>query len=163
MKHVEVVCAIIENDKDEVFICKRGAGRQLEGKWEFPGGKVEANESHEQTIIREIKEELEDRYSSIPEAVYNLMDIAYIKSLAKELLIEEIKEFKSEVRFKFPKEYKKVNYIYHILLKNYKENVVLYFGETPFFALKVNTIKREEILEFYKNLLKDLIENSRKK
>lgn len=58
MKHVEVVCAIIENDKDEVFICKRGAGRQLEGKWEFPGGKVEANESHEQTIIREIKEEL---------------------------------------------------------------------------------------------------------
>ena len=112
---------------------------------------------------KEIKEELEDRYSSIPEAVYNLMDIAYIKSLAKELLIEEIKEFKSEVRFKFPKEYKKVNYIYHILLKNYKENVVLYFGETPFFALKVNTIKREEILEFYKNLLKDLIENSRKK
>ena len=69
---------------------------------------------------KEIKEELEDRYSSIPEAVYNLMDIAYIKSLAKELLIEEIKEFKSEVRFKFPKEYKKVNYIYHILLKNYK-------------------------------------------
>ena len=112
---------------------------------------------------KEIKEELEDRYSSIPEAVYNLMDIAYIKSLAKELLIEEIKEFKSEVRFKFPKEYKKVNYIYNILLKNYKENVVLYFGETPFFALKVNTIKREEILEFYKNLLKDLIENSRKK
>ena len=112
---------------------------------------------------KEIKEELEDRYSSIPEAVYNLMDIAYIKSLAKELLIEEIKEFKSEVRFKFPKEYKKVNHIYHILLKNYKENVVLYFGETPFFALKVNTIKREEILEFYKNLLKDLIENSRKK
>ena len=44
-----------------------------------------------------------------------------------------------------------------------KDNVVLYFGETPFFALKVNTIKREEILEFYKNLLKDLIENSRKK
>ena len=119
----------------------------------------EANEK----LDKEIKEELEDRYSSIPEAVYNLMDIAYIKSLAKELLIEEIKEFKSEVRFKFPKEYKKVNYIYHILLKNYKENVVLYFGETPFFALKVNTIKREEILEFYKNLLKDLIENSRKK
>lgn len=57
---------------------------------------------------KEIKEELEDRYSSIPEAVYNLMDIAYIKSLAKELLIEEIKEFKSEVRFKFPKEYKKL-------------------------------------------------------
>ena len=58
MKHYEVVCAIIVNDKNEIFVCQRGGGRALEGKWEFPGGKVEANETHEQTIIREIKEEL---------------------------------------------------------------------------------------------------------
>lgn len=58
MKHVEVVCAIIVNDKGEVFCTKRGPGRALEGFWEFPGGKVEANETHEETIIREIKEEL---------------------------------------------------------------------------------------------------------
>ena len=58
MKHVEVVCAIIKNDNDEIFCCKRGPGRALEGFWEFPGGKVEANETHEQTIVREIKEEL---------------------------------------------------------------------------------------------------------
>ena len=59
MKHVEVVCAIIIDDNNEVFVCKRGPGRALEGKWEFPGGKVETNETHEQTIIREIKEELD--------------------------------------------------------------------------------------------------------
>lgn len=58
MKHVEVVCAIIVNENNEVFCTKRGPGRALEGFWEFPGGKVENNESHEQTIIREIKEEL---------------------------------------------------------------------------------------------------------
>ena len=58
MKHVEVVCAIIKNDKDEIFCCKRGPGRALEGYWEFPGGKVETNETHEETIVREIKEEL---------------------------------------------------------------------------------------------------------
>ncbi len=58
MKHVEVVCAVIKNDKDEILCCKRGPGRSLEGFWEFPGGKVESNETHEQTIIREIKEEL---------------------------------------------------------------------------------------------------------
>lgn len=78
MKQVEVVCAIIENDKDEVFICKRGAGRQLEGKWEFPGGKVEANESHEQTIIREIKEELNsivDPYEYIGKVNYEYKNI----------------------------------------------------------------------------------------
>ena len=58
MKHVEVVCAVIRNDKNEIFCCKRGPGRALEGYWEFPGGKVEANETHEETIVREIKEEL---------------------------------------------------------------------------------------------------------
>ena len=59
MKHIEVVCAIIMNGNNEVFVCKRGPGRALEGKWEFPGGKVEINETHEETIIREIKEELD--------------------------------------------------------------------------------------------------------
>jgi len=58
MKHVEVVCALIENKNNEIFCCKRGPGRALEGYWEFPGGKVEEHETHEQTIVREIKEEL---------------------------------------------------------------------------------------------------------
>ena len=58
MKHYEVVCAIIYNDENKIFCTKRGPGRALEGKWEFPGGKVEKNETHEETIVREIKEEL---------------------------------------------------------------------------------------------------------
>lgn len=58
MKHVEVVCAVIKNNNGEIFCCKRGPGRALEGYWEFPGGKVEPHETHEETIIREIKEEL---------------------------------------------------------------------------------------------------------
>lgn len=58
MKHYDVVCALIENEKGEIFCTKRGPGRALEGFWEFPGGKVEANETKEETIVREIKEEL---------------------------------------------------------------------------------------------------------
>lgn len=58
MKHVEVVCAVIRNDNNEIFCCKRGPGRVLDGFWEFPGGKVEPYETHEETIVREIKEEL---------------------------------------------------------------------------------------------------------
>ncbi len=61
MKHYEVVGAIIENENGEIFISKRGPGRALENKWEFPGGKVEKNETHEETIIREIKEELNSK------------------------------------------------------------------------------------------------------
>lgn len=59
MKHYEVICAIIFNDEGKVFCCKRPAGKSLAGYWEFPGGKVEKDETHEQTIIREIKEELD--------------------------------------------------------------------------------------------------------
>lgn len=76
MKHVEVVCAVISNDNNEIFCCKRGPGRSLEGFWEFPGGKVEANETHEQTIVREIKEELKTiiepiRYIGVSNYEYN--------------------------------------------------------------------------------------------
>lgn len=56
LKHCEVVCAIIYNDENKMFCTKRGPGRALEGKWEFPGGKVELNETFEVTIIKEIKE-----------------------------------------------------------------------------------------------------------
>lgn len=58
MKTIDVVCAIIINDKDEVFCCRRGPGRSLEGKWEFPGGKIEEGELGHEALKREINEEL---------------------------------------------------------------------------------------------------------
>ena len=111
----------------------------------------------------EIKSELEDRYSSIPDSVYNLMDIAYIKSLCKGLYIEDIKEIAKELRFKFVKGYKGFEGIYSVLLKQYKDDVILYFGETPSFAIKLANIKKETALEYYKKLLEDISENSQKK
>ena len=111
----------------------------------------------------EIKSELEDRYSNIPDSVYNLMDIAYIKSICKGLYIEDIKETAKELRFKFVKGYKGFEDIYSILLKHYKDNVILYFGETPSFAIKLANIKKETALEYYKKLLEDISENSQKK
>ncbi len=65
MKHVKVVCALIENSEGKIFCCKRGPGRALEGFWEFPGGKVEEHETHEETIIREIQEELKSKIQPI--------------------------------------------------------------------------------------------------
>lgn len=54
---VEVTCAIIEKD-GKVLAVQRGEHMSLAYKWEFPGGKVEEEETHWQCLLREIKEEL---------------------------------------------------------------------------------------------------------
>ena len=58
MKHLDVVCAIITR-KDNVLAAKRHPGGPAGDKWEFPGGKMKVNETSEQAIQREIKEELD--------------------------------------------------------------------------------------------------------
>lgn len=54
---IRVTCAVICRN-GLVLAARRGAGMKMAGKWEFPGGKVEAGESEEETICREILEEL---------------------------------------------------------------------------------------------------------
>ena len=51
-------CALIDTD-GRVLLTERPAGKPLAGLWEFPGGKVEPGERPEDTLIRELKEELD--------------------------------------------------------------------------------------------------------
>ena len=60
MKQIEVVAAIIHDAENRIFATQRGYG-EWEGWWEFPGGKMEAGESREEALRREILEELETR------------------------------------------------------------------------------------------------------
>ena len=57
LKTIGVVAAIIIKD-NKIFATQRGYG-EFKGGWEFPGGKVEAGESLENALVREIKEELD--------------------------------------------------------------------------------------------------------
>lgn len=57
MRHLHVACAIIEQD-GRVLAAQRSAAMTLPLKWEFPGGKIEAGESPEECLIRELMEEL---------------------------------------------------------------------------------------------------------
>ena len=54
---ITVVAAVIESD-GRLLVTRRQEGTHLAGLWEFPGGKVDAGESHAEALVREIREEL---------------------------------------------------------------------------------------------------------
>ena len=60
MKQIEVVAAIIYDSEGRIFATQRGYG-DYKDWWEFPGGKMEAGETPEEALRREIWEELETR------------------------------------------------------------------------------------------------------
>ena len=55
---IVVVAAIIEQD-DAFLLTRRQRGVHLEGLWEFPGGKLDAGETHAEALARELREELD--------------------------------------------------------------------------------------------------------
>jgi 8-oxo-dGTP diphosphatase len=57
MKQIEVVAAIIHDGEGRIFATQRGYG-DFKDWWEFPGGKMEAGETPEEALVREIREEL---------------------------------------------------------------------------------------------------------
>ena len=74
---INVVAAIIKNESGKILIAQRNFKKSQGGLWEFPGGKIEKDETKEEAIIREIKEELTidikvDKY--LAEKVFNYPD-----------------------------------------------------------------------------------------
>ncbi|KAF1051256.1 MAG: 8-oxo-dGTP diphosphatase [Stenotrophomonas maltophilia] len=58
MKRIHVAAAVIRGDDDQVLIARRPEDKHQGGLWEFPGGKVEADEPVEAALSRELQEEL---------------------------------------------------------------------------------------------------------
>ena len=58
MKLLLVVAAALVDTDGRVLLAQRPKGKELEGLWEFPGGKIDAHERPEEALIRELGEEL---------------------------------------------------------------------------------------------------------
>lgn len=98
---MEVTCAIILSD-DKILVTQRSEKMKLPLKWEFPGGKIEENETAENCLTREIKEELnieieilerlESKYFAYENFSINLIPFV-AKYLGGEIILMEHKDF----------------------------------------------------------------------
>jgi mutator protein MutT len=74
---IDVVAAVICDNEGRILIAQRNLKKSQGGLWEFPGGKIEPNETKEEAIVREIKEEMDidikvEKY--IDEKIFNYPD-----------------------------------------------------------------------------------------
>ncbi len=92
-KNVHVAVGVIVNSQSEICIALRQEGKHLAGYWEFPGGKVEAHESVQEALVRELHEELAiDVLSSSPLTVIHFdypgktvcLDVHWVKEFGGE-------------------------------------------------------------------------------
>ncbi len=58
MKTLQIAVGIIRNPQGEIFITQRSADAHMANKLEFPGGKIESDETPEQALVRELQEEV---------------------------------------------------------------------------------------------------------
>lgn len=73
-RRIEVAAAILVR-RDRILVCSRPRGSELDGFWEFPGGKAEPGETLREALIREIREEL--ALSVLPGKIFWRLDHDY--------------------------------------------------------------------------------------
>lgn len=96
--------------------------------------------------MMEIEEELEDRFSDIPASLQNLINIAYLKSVANKAGIEEIKEKGKEVLINFENKKWMNESLIKGIMKKYKNRVIFKFGEKPVLGYDLKNVKKEELI-----------------
>jgi len=103
---IDVVAAVIQNEEGKILIAQRNLKKSQGGLWEFPGGKIEPNETKEEAIIREIKEEMDidiEAKKFIDQKVFNYPD----KDI--NLIAIECKQIKGNIKLNEHEDIKWVN------------------------------------------------------
>ena len=103
---IDVVAAVIQNEEGKILIAQRNLKKSQGGLWEFPGGKIEPNETKEEAIIREIKEEMDidiEAKKFIGQKVFNYPD----KDI--NLIAIECKQIKGDIKLNEHEDFKWVN------------------------------------------------------
>lgn len=73
---INVVAGILK-DKDKIMIARKREGKPLAGMWEFPGGKIEKEETPEESLVRELMEEMKIKVKVldyVDESIYDYGD-----------------------------------------------------------------------------------------
>lgn len=103
--------------------------------------------------MMDIQEEIEDRFSDIPTSVYNLMNIAYIKSVANKSGIEEIKERNSEIEIKFESRDAISRELVKGIMDKYGNRVMFKMGDSPAIGYQLKGQKKEELIDNLKEFI----------
>ena len=100
---INVVAAVIADESGKILITQRNLKKSQGGLWEFPGGKIEPNETREDAIIRELKEELnidvkvegylDEKVFNYPEKDINLIESGLLDSYAFILLFSTLEDY----------------------------------------------------------------------
>ncbi|MCY6485707.1 transcription-repair coupling factor [Clostridium aestuarii] len=104
--------------------------------------------------MMDIQEELEDRFSNIPLSVDNLINIAYIKSVANKIGIEGIKEKNSEIVINFENSYSMNQKLIKAIMNKYNRKIIFKMGEEPAIGYQLTNVKKDDKI----NNLKELVE-----
>lgn len=110
---IDVVAAVIQNEEGKILIAQRNLKKAQGGLWEFPGGKIEPNETKEEAIVREIKEEMDidiEAKKFIDQKVFNYPE----KDI--NLIAIECKQLKGDIKLN---EHEDVKWVDKNELKNF--------------------------------------------
>ena len=116
-KNIKIVVSIaLINNYDQVLIAKRANNKHLAGFWEFPGGKVEKDETPENALIREVKEELNVDINNKCIAPLSFSEFDY-KNFHLLLLLYICRRWEGEP---LPMEEKELKWVKPSMLRKYK-------------------------------------------